>query len=275
MRILIDLQACQTESRFRGIGRYSMALTKEIARQAVFHDVWLLLNKNLPHTIDTIAEEFIDLIPRDHIVTFRTPSPISNSADNFWRVRTAELLREAALVNLRPDIVYITSLFEGWNEDAVTSVGLVESTAKTAVTLYDLIPYLNQETYLVDLQTRNFYLRKIETLKSADLHLAISEYARQECIDSLDIPPTRIVNISTAANDVFRRVELNNQESKALLRQYRISKPFIMYTGGFDIRKNLSGLFEAYSLLPAHLRDCYQLLVAGKTSDPVDHWLKN
>ena len=32
MKIVIDLQSLQTQSRFRGIGRYSLALTKAIIK---------------------------------------------------------------------------------------------------------------------------------------------------------------------------------------------------------------------------------------------------
>lgn len=274
MRILIDIQGCQTESRFRGIGRYSMALTKEIARQAASHDVWLVLNKNIPDTIDAIKNDYSGLIPQDHIVTFKTPLPISIGADNFWRARTAELMRETFLANFNPDIIYVTSLFEGWNEDAVTSIGLLETTAKTAVTLYDLIPFLNQEIYLVNPQARDFYFRKIDSMKNADMLFSISEYARQECIDSLSLPPERIVNISAAADAVFRKINVSDQETQSLLRRYGIVKPFIMYTGGFDLRKNLLGLFEAYSLLPEHIRSSHQLLIAGKTTQNLQLWLK-
>ena len=34
MRIILDLQACQSPSRLRGIGRYSMALAKALIRRA-------------------------------------------------------------------------------------------------------------------------------------------------------------------------------------------------------------------------------------------------
>ena len=41
MRLLIDLQGAQTESRRRGIGRYSIALARAIIRNAGDHEVWI------------------------------------------------------------------------------------------------------------------------------------------------------------------------------------------------------------------------------------------
>jgi glycosyltransferase involved in cell wall biosynthesis len=274
MRILIDIQGCQTESRFRGIGRYSMALTKEIARQGGTHDIWLLLNKNIPGSIDSLTEEFSNLIPRNQIVTFQTPMPIAIDANNFWRVRAAEIIRESFIASFKPDVVYVTSLFEGWNENAVTSIGLVETTGKAATTLYDLIPFLNQESYLFNPQIKDFYFRKINSLKKADLLMSISEYSRQECVDSIGVQPEHIVNVSTAADSIFRKINVSDQEAQSLLRQYGIAGPFIMYTGGFDLRKNILRLFEAYSLLPEDIRNSHQLLMAGRTTDATQLWLK-
>ena len=44
MRIVIDLQGTQSESRFRGIGRYSLALALGVARNAGEHEIWLVMN---------------------------------------------------------------------------------------------------------------------------------------------------------------------------------------------------------------------------------------
>ncbi len=48
MRIVIDLQGAQTYSQYRGIGRYSMALTLAIAKNRGEHEIWLALNGALP-----------------------------------------------------------------------------------------------------------------------------------------------------------------------------------------------------------------------------------
>ena len=44
MRILIDLQGCQTGSRYRGIGRYSLAFTTAFIALAKNHEIWIVLN---------------------------------------------------------------------------------------------------------------------------------------------------------------------------------------------------------------------------------------
>ena len=137
MRILIDLQACQTTgSRHRGIGRYSMALAKAMARNAGSHDLRLMLNGVFEETIIPIRQAFSNLIPDEHIYLWQTPGPAAELVlENTWRRRTGELVWEQAMAQVRPDYVHVTSLFEGSVDDAISSVGRSGLHLPTAVTL--------------------------------------------------------------------------------------------------------------------------------------------
>ena len=44
-------------------------------------------------------------------------------------------------------------------------------------------------------------------------------------------------------------------------KEYQLCRPFIMYTGGIDPRKNIDGLIRAYAELPRYLRDKHQLAI--------------
>ena len=67
MRIVIDMQGAQTDSRFRGIGRYTIELTKGLLRNRKGHEILLTLSSFLPETIDLIRAEFRDLLPPSNI----------------------------------------------------------------------------------------------------------------------------------------------------------------------------------------------------------------
>ena len=72
MRIVIDLQGAQTTgSRFRGIGRYSLALAQAMARQVCEHDIWIALNGLFPDTIEPLRAAFDGLIPQERIVVWQ------------------------------------------------------------------------------------------------------------------------------------------------------------------------------------------------------------
>ncbi|REW28955.1 hypothetical protein DSK63_05340, partial [Mycobacterium tuberculosis] len=67
--------------------------------------------------------------------------------------------------------------------------------------------------------------------------------------------------VSTAAGDHFRKLDVAPERAHALRARYSLHKPFVMYTGGIDHRKNIDGLIRAFALLPPELRSEYQLAV--------------
>ena len=268
MRIVIDLQGAQSESRFRGIGRYSLALALGVARNAGSHEIWLVVNGGLDTSIAALRQAFAGLVPPERIRVFEFVGPVAEIDDaNGERCRAAECMREYFIAQLHADAVLITSLFEGFVDDAVVSVGAFDSNeAQTsAVVLYDLIPFLQPEKYLGSPSQRAYYARKIDSLKRAGLLLAISDYSRQEAIDALGLDPQGVVSISTAVDECFRPAAPGTDPLESLRARFGIEREVLMYApGGFDPRKNIDGLITAFSLLPDELRARYQLLIASR-----------
>jgi glycosyltransferase involved in cell wall biosynthesis len=269
MRIVLDLQGAQSEtSRFRGIGRYSLALAEAIAREPGQHDVWLVLNGRFPDSIEPLRAEFAHLIPPERIRIFELPGPVAEEDPaNSWRRQTAELLREKFLADLCPDIVHVSTLFEGHGNEVVTSVGRLDATLRTTFTLYDLIPLLRPETYLRDPGFKRLYLRRLQSLKRADLLLAISESSRREAIEALEIAPERITTIGTGLPPSFLDIGPLPNEVKTLTTRYGLRRPFVLYTGGDDFRKNLEGMIEAFALLSSDVRAAHQLAIVCQLSE--------
>ena len=138
MRIVIDLQGAQTESRFRGIGRYSLSLAKAIIRNRKDHEIIIALSGLFPDTIEPIRAAFDDLLPQENIRVWYAPGPIyATDPTNKSRREAAERIREAFLEGLYSDVVLITSMFEGFGDDAVTSIGALDHNTPVAVILYD------------------------------------------------------------------------------------------------------------------------------------------
>jgi len=269
MRIVIDMQGAQTASRYRGIGRYTTALTRGILRNAGRHDIWIVLNGALEESVTQIRADLAGHIPHERIRVFETPGRIAEiDARGAPRRRAAEMLREQFIALLAPDLVLVTSLFEGFHDDAVGSVGTFIDGARTAVILYDLIPLLNPASYLDSPYLRQCYMRKIASLQRAGLLLSISDYAREEAIAALGLPPERVVAISTAVDESFVPAALEPDELDAVRRRFGITRRMLMCApGGFDPRKNIQGLMTAYSLLPRALRESHQLVLASHLAE--------
>jgi len=149
MRIVIDMQGAQTGSRFRGIGRYTLSLTQAIVRNRGEHEIILALSGLFPDTIESIRATFDGLVLQENIRVWYAPGPVREcEPGNEWRREVAERIREAFIASARPDVVHVSSLFEGYGDDAVTSIGGFAPRIPTAVTFYDLIPLLNPAAYL-------------------------------------------------------------------------------------------------------------------------------
>lgn len=277
MRIVLDMQGAQTESRFRGIGRYALSFAKAIVRNKDEHEIFLALNGLFPETIEHIRAEFDGLLPQENIRVWYALGPVREcQPGNEWRREVAERIREAFLASLKPDIIHVMSLFEGYLDDAVTSIGLFDTNTPVSVTLYDLIPLLHAGKYLsLNPRYEVYYRRKLEYLKRASLLLAISESSRREAIEHLGIPEDRVVNISGAVEPHFRPVKISPEDEEGLRRKFGISRPFVLYTGGFDYRKNVEGLLSSYAFLPASVRAEHQLVLVGKISEGEKRKLSN
>jgi glycosyltransferase involved in cell wall biosynthesis len=261
MRIIIDLQSLQTASRERGIGRYSLALARAMIAEGGRHDWFVAMNHAFPDTVDDVRESLATFLPQENILLFQVPTPVAGgNPENHWRCRSAELVREQFLQQLQPDWAHVSSLFEGLGDNAVTSVNALPG-VPTAVTLYDLIPYLNPERYLSDQMYKSWYLRKMAYLRQADLLLAISESSRQEVMNALGISGDRVVNVFADADASFRIIDLDQATRDRLAVQYRLHREFVMYACSIDYHKNMERLIEAYAQLADEVRSAHQLVI--------------
>ena len=269
MRIVIDMQGAQSESRFRGIGRYTLSFAQAVVRNRGEHEVILALSGLFPETIEPIRGAFEDLMPSDNIRVWSAPGPVKESdPNNDTRREVAEIMREAFLASLQPDLIHICSVFEGYLDDAVISIGRFDSQTPVSVTLHDLIPLLNPSQYLEpDPQYSKYYYRKIESIQKAHTYLAISESSREEGVMTLGISKECMINTSEGADSRFRPYILDESTAARIRRKFGLVQPFVLYTGGADDRKNLLRLITAYARLPEVLRIKYQLLFAGKMPD--------
>ncbi|MFC4525308.1 glycosyltransferase family 4 protein [Dyella halodurans] len=263
MKIRIDMQGAQTDSRHRGIGRYCLAVTRafiELARDR--HDIGLLFNAALDgigEAVDTLA----DAAPR---ISRRTFGPVrhvsSDNPANDARRKAAELAFGHALGADLPDVVWLGSVVEGFTDDALVPYAKPE--AFTVATLYDLIPLHDPTTYLSNAHARDWYMRRLEVLKRCDLLLAISEWVRNDAIVRLGIDPERIVAIGAGVDARFAPRTAGIDHTQYLLGRFGIDRRFVMYNGGFDKRKNVLSLIEAFADLPAELRAVHALVLVGR-----------
>jgi glycosyltransferase involved in cell wall biosynthesis len=242
-----------------------LALAKAIVKAQPGHDVTVLLNAGMPQAIESLRSDFDGSC---NVALWDSLPPTAHvHSENAFRRRASELLRLSAIERLKPDAVHIASLVEGLADNVVATVPARHERYITAATLYDLIPLAHQDLYLSDPRVRHWYMEKIEQITHADALLGISRFSCDEAVELLKIPDERLTDISGAADDIFKPL-LNAQAFREdMMHRYGLHRPFVMYAGGFDARKNIASLIRAFAQLHGPVRRAHQLLIVGAAPD--------
>ena len=267
MRIVIDLQYIQKNDHLRDPQPYALSLALAIARNRGSHEVIIALNGRLAESVELIRTMFSDILPLENIVVWFSQGPLDASdSENTWRRKAAELLREAFLANLKPDIVLITSWFERFG-DAVHSIGLGPNRIPTAMVVYEMPPLLQP---LADSEVsflhQEFYTRSIECFKKADLYLVMSDSLRSELVGCLGLNSNKISNIFPSVEHCFQPLNISENVAQKIRRKFGLIKPFIMYSGGAKPLKSSLSVIKAFSLLSEDILANYQLALVGHIS---------
>ena len=196
MRLLLDLQVLQSESRTRGIGRYTRGLTGALLRNESFSSVSALLNLAVTQGLQKrlISPQSRSASPapqgdlwseHDALTAWLTLQRPSLSIHHFQGLRDIEgivspseetlsvsdALYNAYLAAHPIDIVHQQSAFDGYGDNTVIGTNSRETGPARAITVYDLIPFEQPELYLSDPNRRDWYLRRLRALETADLLL--------------------------------------------------------------------------------------------------------
>lgn len=132
----------------------------------------------------------------------------------------------------------------------------------TVVTIHDVIPLVLPE-YKWREASRMYTGLTAFTSKRANAIIAVSECSRRDIVSTLGIPADRIHVIGNAVHPSYHPIT-DSWLLAAVRERYNIARKYILYFGGFDLRKNVQRIIRSYAALPAPLRAEYQLVIAGR-----------
>ncbi|HVJ39328.1 MAG TPA: glycosyltransferase [Stenotrophomonas sp.] len=263
MRIALDLQACQTASRHRGIGRYTLDFTRALLANPEGMEFLVGLDGTYAEEADEVAAALESQLPRAAFSRYFYPGPVQPHGHPADSLRpAADALVANHYAGMSADLVHANSLFEGFAERASGVRGLASVPgAISSVTLYDFIPTVFAEQYLAEPQYRAWYMSRLQALQRFDVMLCISEATRQDAMRLLGIPAERMAVIHAGVGVEFKPATADPAKRSALLRRLGIDDRFVLYTGNGDFRKNLSGAIEAFARVPKADRGNVQLVL--------------
>src|SRR5918911_385726 len=132
----------------------------------------------------------------------------------------------------------------------------------TVVTIHDVIPLILKE-YAWRKLTVAYNKLVSAAAKRAQAIIAVSQCSKQDIERTLHIPPQRIHVIGNAVDESFHPIT-DHWQLASVRERYNIGERYVLYFGGFDLRKNVPRLIRAFAALPASIRQTYQLVVAGR-----------
>lgn len=145
-------------------------------------------------------------------------------------------------------------------------IGLNENIdCKKIATMHDLIPYIMPETvgkgYLLK------FLKDVpKVIELCDALITVSEYSKQDILKFFPIDKDKIFVTPLAAEDIY--IPMDKVVCREFLKvHYNITKPFILYIGGFSPRKNVKALISAFSKVYKGLGKDYNLVITGAARD--------
>ncbi len=93
----------------------------------------------------------------------------------------------------------------------------------------------------------------------ADRFLTVSEFSRQDICRFYGLPANKVVVTYNAADPRFFN-KATHEEAIRAQNKYALPANYLLFLGGFDTKKNVGALVEAYALLP---QDAPDLVLAG------------
>ncbi len=253
MRVGIDGRALFNINRFRGIGRYTANLLRAL-RQAGDPDLQLVLftcrdprqGKNAG-ALGPLAKRPCGLLD----VPIRETPALSRF---FWPGMLAEHLlfaRKVAKEGL--------DLFHGIDHNLSPFLP-----RPFLLTVHDLILLILRGPYLGPNSWAWMEFHRAAAQR-AEAVVAVSENTARDVARLWKVPEERIEVVPEGVSEEFYPRE--EKEIAEVLPQYGITRPYLLYLGGYDPRKNVLNLLLGFKELlkaePAHRRSGLRLVLAG------------
>ena len=234
-RVVVDLQAIQSvDQRHRGIPRYVTDLTTAVETVAPAAVTTYAVNPDLALPDLDLSRRLVDA------------GKLSRSDDIDWSA--VDLLHLASPMEMSVPV------------DRLLPPAARAAGVPWAVTFYDLIPHLMPDYYLEDPGLRRRYRARLQLVRTATAVLTLSEASRIDVAEHLGIDPRRIVVAGAGTSARFVPPSSRTvAAAEATQAVPGLRAPYVFYIGSYEKRKNLEPLLEAWSRLPAAVRNRWQL----------------
>ena len=248
--LVVDGQCLQTDSLQRGIGRYSLALFRELTNREDLR-VTLLLNEIALQTRDAYLLQEVRSWEHPRLTVSRFPTASARLVQFPRYRRSAEHSRVRAISTLKPDAVLVLSVMQR-SREVILSAPPISDAFPTYAVLYDLIHMRYPNWYLSTPSQRREHARHIEILKAMTGLLSISEATARDWRWLIGDKPSVHIIGGGPAGQRERHVSVPVQRRSG-----------VICLGAEGPHKNLEVLLDAFGRLPQGVQLRNPLTITG------------
>jgi len=179
-----------------------------------------------------------------------TVHPVPGSVSNLGKLRFEQRAFPRACARLGVDVAHVPY----WASPLRSPVPIV-------VTVHDLIPLLLRR-YRGGALQRLYTSLVSATVRGASRVLTDSRASRKDILKHLRLVPERVHTAPLAAADHYGPDP--SSDEKAARARYELPERYVLYLGGFDVRKNLATVLATYRWIGPALGESCPLVIAGK-----------
>jgi len=156
-----------------------------------------------------------------------------------------------------------------WPADVIWSPHffLLPQTKKTkrVITFHDLSPEHFPELYPWRKRLWHWQQNYKAQAKKADHLIAVSEFTKNDLVETFGINPDRITAIHSGINPFFKKIQNDNGGLELFKSAHSLSKPFFLFVGTLEPRKNIGGIIRAFNIVKEK-NGCedFELIIVGK-----------
>ncbi len=132
--------------------------------------------------------------------------------------------------------------------------------AKLTATIHDLTCWIMPEAHSPENVAADQHFAD-RILRRADGLIAVSETTRDDAVRILGLAPEKIRVIYHGIAEAYFKIR--KEEAERVRAKLRLERPYLLFVGTIEPRKNLDRLLNAYRALPASIREEFDLVLAG------------
>lgn len=151
--------------------------------------------------------------------------------------------------------------------DAVFSphFNIISTALPHTVTFHDLSFIHHPDFFSLRQRFWHWLQNARKTAENAQKIIAVSEFTKSDLVEFFHIKPEKIEVIYSGINKIFQKLPAENAELSQFREKFKLHRPFILYLGTIEPRKNVISIIRAFNCLRQdNTYKDFELVIAGQ-----------